>query len=186
MPRSHSAPKRRRVVSDIPRPKPEPKPVVPRPGSLTLDSKTEKEVNGLFMTLFRRLIITCVIMLLIGLVCTLFAKQARLTAAPVIFFSILLGVSIAYHRGVDKVFSGIKQIGKDRLQEKRYADAVFALDNFHRMGNMGIDRDGEAHYMLMKAYEGLHDTVKTDEIAAWLRKHRSRSQWTAKIDKKDR
>lgn len=178
MPRSHSAPKRKRIVSDIPRPKPV---ALPRPGAITLDPKTKKEVDGLFMSLFRRLMITCAIMLIIGLICTLFAKQARMTAAPVIFFSILLGVSIAYHRGVDKVFSGVKQLGKEKLEQKRYADAVFALDYFHRVGNMGLDRDGEAHYLLMTAYEGLHDTVKTTEIAAWMRKHRARSPWTAKI-----
>lgn len=177
MPRINSRPKRKRAVSDLPRPKTNPP---RRPRSNTLDPNIEKEVNALFIGLMRRLLITCAIMLVLGLLSTGLAKSAHATAAPIIFLSILLGVTIAYHRGVDKVFEGVKQIGIDKLRQKRYADAAFALENFHRVGNMGRDRQGEAHYYLMQAYQGMGNTEKVAEIAAWLQKHRTRSEWTKK------
>jgi hypothetical protein len=179
MPRVDSRPKRKRAVSAPSRPKANSS---RRSGSATLDPKTEKEINSLFIGLMRRLLIACAIMLVLGIISTGLTKSAHAPAAPVIFLSILLGVTIAYHRGVDRVFEGVKQIGVDRLRQKRYADAAFALENFHRVGNMGRDRQGEAHYYLMQAYQGLGNTDKAAEIAAWLRKNRKRSEWTKKAE----
>ena len=179
MPRVDSRPKRKRDASAPSRPK---APPARRPGSATLDPKTEKEINALFIGLMRRLLITCAIMLVLGLITTGIAKSSHAAAAPVIFLSILLGITIAYHRGVDRVFDGVKQIGIDRLRQKRYADAAYALENFHRVGNMGRDRQGEAHYYLIQAYQGLGNADKAAEIAAWMRKHRARSSWTKKME----
>ncbi len=155
-------------------------PPASRPGVTTLDPLTEKAVNGLFLGLLKRLAITCVVMLVVGLIVSAIAKYAHTPAAPVIFLSILLGVAIAYHRGVDAVFEGVRQIGIEKLNQKRYADALFALENFHRVGNMGRDRDGEAHYYLMQTYLATGETDKASDIANWLGKNRKRSPWAIK------
>ena len=176
-PRPERTSKRKRAAAYPSKPK---VPPASRPGVTTLDPLTEIAVNKLFLGLLRRLAITCVVMLVVGLIVSTIAKYAHTPAAPVIFLSILLGIAIAYHRGVDAVFEGVRKIGIEKLNQKRYADALFALGNFHRVGNMGRDRDGEAHYYLMQTYLAMGDAAKAAEIAAWLHKNRKRSPWTAK------
>lgn len=176
-PRPERTPKRQRAKAYPSKPK---MPPASRPGVTILDPLTEKAVNSLFYGLLKRLAITTVVMIVVGLIVSAIAKFAHTPAAPVIFLSILLGVAIAYHRGVDTVFEGVRKIGIEKLAQKRYADALFALENFHRMGNMGRDRDGEAHYYLMQTYLATGETARAADIAQWLGKNRKRSPWAAK------
>ena len=153
-------------------------PAVPRVGAGALDPETEKAVNRLFLRLVRRVALTCAVMLVTGWLVTLVTKTSKSASAPVIYYAILLGVAIVYQRGVEQVFTQVRQMGIEKLKQRRYADAVFALENFHRLGNMNRDRTGEAHYYLMQAYQGTGQMEKASEVREWLQKHRPKSEWT--------
>ncbi len=159
--------------------------VAARPGVTTPDPKTEKEVTAIFVTLFRRLAITCVIMMVVGFITTAIAKVDRSSIAPVIFLSILFGISIAYLRGVGAVFGQVKRLGIERYEQRKYADAILVLENFRRRDNRGQDRDGEAHYYLLKAYQALDQVEKMPEIAEWMAKHRAKSPWNARTQQEN-
>lgn len=156
---------------------------LPRTGSASLDPETEKAVNRLFLRLVRRVALTCAVMLATGWLVTWATKSSHAASAPVIYYAILLGVAIVYYRGVEQVFTQVRQMGIEKLKQRRYADAVFALENFHRLGNMNRDRTGEAHYYLMQAYQGMGQTEKAVEILAWLQKHRANTEWTLRAAK---
>lgn len=154
--------------------------VANRPGVLTVDPKTEKEISDLFVTLLRRLGITCLIMTVIGMITTGIAKVDKSAIAPVIFLSILMGITIAYMRGVKLVFDAVMRVGIKRLEEQKFADSAYALEFFHRPGNRNQDSKGEAHYHLLLAYHKLNQMEKADEIADWMERHRKKSEWTEK------
>ena len=153
---------------------------LPKAGSTSLDPEMEKAVNRLFLRLIRRVALTCAVMLVTGWLVTWATKSSHAASAPVIYYAILLGVAIVYQRGVEQVFTQVRQLGIEKLKQRRYADAVFALDNFHRLGNMNRDRTGEAHYYLMQAYQGMGQTEKATEIRDWLQKHRAKSEWATR------
>lgn len=159
--------------------------VAARPGVTTPNPNTEKEVTAIFVTLFRRLAITCVIMMVVGFITTAIAKVDRSSIAPIIFLSILFGISIAYLRGVKAVFGQVKRLGIERFEQRKYADAILVLENFRRSGNRGQDGDGEGHYYLFKAYQALDQAEKMPDIVEWMAKHRAKSPWNARLQQEN-
>lgn len=177
MSRPPTRPGQKRPVQAKPK---RPVPSLPRVGVTSVDPETEQAVNRLFMRLIRRVALTCGIMFATGWLVTWVAKSSHAVSVPVIYYAILLGVAIVYYRGVEQVFADVRQLGIEKLKQRRYADAVFALENFHRVGNMNRDRTGEAHYYLMQAYRGMGQTEKATEARDWLQKHRSKSEWATR------
>jgi hypothetical protein len=150
------------------------------PGVLTLDLATEKEINGLFLALLKRLALTIVIMMITSVGVITLAHATRSAAIAVFFMSVLVGLLISFWRNVEKAFVAVKQLGIARQQQRRYADAAYALEYFHRLGNMSFDKDGEAHYHLALAYLGLNQPEKAEQMAEWLKRHRSNSPFATR------
>ena len=146
----------------------------PGPGVAVLDPATEREINGLFLALLKRLGMTVIIMMVSSIGVIAVAHASRNAAIGVFFLSVLIGLLISFWRNVERVFQAVKSLGIERQKRRRYADAAYALEHFHRLGNMSFDRDGEAHYYLMLAYLGLNQVDRATAMVDWLRRHRSR------------
>ena len=143
-----------------------------------MDPATGREINRLFLTLLRRLATTVLIMAVVSAVMITTVRPTRNVSVGVVFLSIVLGLLISFWRRVEVVFKEVKQIGMDKWKLRRYADAAFALEHFHRVGNMSFDRDGEAHYFLVLCYLQLGQNDKAMEIEAWMRRGRPSSEYT--------
>ena len=102
-------------------------------------------------------------------------KQASYTVFVVAFV-----VAVLYWRGQVRLSNRILRLGKEKFEQKRYGDARTVLEYFHRVGNMGFDVEGEAHYYLVLVYIGLDDLTRAESVAVWLRSHRSRYAWAEK------
>src|SRR5579884_254476 len=145
----------------------------------TLHPALEAELKRLFSGFFKRML---VLFLLVGVVTTFAVAALRLppTTGMAVQFAAAFGVILPYWRGIDRISKYIKQIGRDRVNQRRFADARYALEYFHRLGNMSLDIDGEAHYYLMLAYLGLDDLERARQMVTWLQKNRPRSKWPEK------
>ncbi len=152
-----------------------------RPGVMTVDPSIEREVQKVFTGYLIHMAITLLITMLVALLIVHIAKMEKSIGPGVVFMSVMLGLLFTYRRGVAQVFKEVRKLGSNRLSQRRYADAVFALEHFHRMGNMGFDKDGGAHYDLMLAYQGMGQKERAADMATWLTKYRARSPYTAKL-----
>ncbi len=154
-----------------------------RPGVMTVDPSIEKAVQKVFFGYVIRMMLTLFLTILTAIVVVHFVKVDKSLAPGMVFMSVMLGLVLSYRRGVAQVFLEIRKLGSERLAQHRYADAVFALEHFHRMGNMGFDKDGRAHYELMLAYQGMGQQARASDMATWLTKYRGRSTYAAKLVK---
>ncbi len=149
------------------------RPHIDRPGVLTFDPGTEKEINSLFFRLLKRLGITVIVMMCSAIAVITLARATHNIAYGVFFCSVLIGLLISFWRNVERVFAALKALGIQRQTQRRYADAAYILEHFHRLGNMSFDRDGEAHYYLTLAYLGLNQSERANQMVAWLKRNRS-------------
>lgn len=144
-----------------------------------LDAKFEQQITGLvkqFMT--RSLLLSAAILV----VCEILISRAHIPAKSLPPYMALVTFAIVFPfvRGAARVFAQIKQAGRQRCEQRRFADAQFALEYFHRFGQMSFDPDGEAHYFLTRAYLGLGEFQQAGQMARWMQRHRRKSEWTRK------
>ncbi len=151
------------------------------PGVMKVDPSIEKAIQKVFFGYVIRMMLTLFLTILTAIIVVHFVKADKTLTPGIVFMSVMLGLVFSYRRGVAQVFLEVRKLGSERLAQRRYADAVFALEHFHRIGNMGFDRDGRAHYELMLAYHGMGQADRAKNMAEWLTKYRSRSQYTAKL-----
>lgn len=123
-----------------------------------------------------------VIFLIAGLVSSLVVEFRRVPGISGFMIPIVaaFGVSLPFWRGLDRLIRHVRQIGRDRLNQRRFADARFVLDYFHRLGTMNLDIEGESHFYLVQALIGLGELDRAAQITAWLQKYRRRWQWPEK------
>ena len=158
--------------------------VAPRPAREGVKAPSPgiaNEVNKVFLGYLKGLAISLVVF---GgtAVAVVFAAHVSKSISPVLFLvSVLLGTLLAYKRGMDRTFRQLLELGRQKLQQRLYADAAYVLEQFHKKGNMGFDRTGEAHYLLWQAYKGMGETLKAEETEVWLKKNRPRSIYLAKL-----
>lgn len=149
------------------------------PEARTLDPTVEAAI----MRLLRRFLLrTAIVFLLVAFLSTYLPSLLHIPpngALAVVFIS-AFGVMIPYWKGLNNVFREILRLGREKLAQRRYADARHALEYFHKLGNMGFDLDGEAHYHLMLAYLGLGELDKAQKMTEWLQKYRKRFPWAEK------
>ena len=150
--------------------------------STTLDPAAQKQVNRLFCAHLQRVATLLLGLMVTAIILVDITHSSRSATVPMMFFSALVAIILYFPISVNKLFGAIKAIGREHAQKRRYADAVYALENFHRIGNMSLDPDGEAHYYLTESYLGLDKRVQAEEIMQWLLRHRKKSEWTPKAE----
>ncbi len=124
------------------------------------------------------MLITILVMAVVAAAVITIAGATKNSGIGVFFLSVVFGLLISFWRRVGMAFTAVRQLGIERWKQRRYADAVYALEHFHRVGNMSFDANGEAHYYLTLAYLELGQNAKAIEIEAWMRRHRPRSTFT--------
>ncbi len=81
---------------------------------------------------------------------------------------------------IQKMTDARLRIGRSLVQERRWREAVAALDWSSAPTQRFLDRTGEAHYLMSIAYQGLGDKVKAEKMRAFVRKNRS-GPWAEKL-----
>ncbi|MER3473703.1 MAG: hypothetical protein C4335_06640 [Armatimonadota bacterium] len=79
-----------------------------------------------------------------------------------------------YHR--------LKDLGRTAVQKHLWQAAKVALEPFTRFGNRGFDWDGEAHYLLMRAYQSSGDLQRAAKVRDFLLRNR-RGKWVERARK---
>lgn len=74
-----------------------------------------------------------------------------------------------------RMFAVLKEIGRKLYQERKYPEAVQALEPFTHMGSRSFDPDGEAHYLLATIYHKQGEAEKAQKVADFLLRYRSRT-----------
>lgn len=166
-------------TSTKPRRKPNKAHGAPPAAITTLDPAVEAQLRGIIWRFTFRSLLT---FFLVVVVITFAASTLHLSPdiGKSVMFLGAFGAVFPYWRNLARAFSTILQTGKDKLAQHRYADARYALEYFHRTGNMRFDWDGEAHFYLTLAYLGLEEMEKAEEMVAWLQKYRKKSDWKDK------
>jgi hypothetical protein len=95
---------------------------------------------------------------------------------PLDLLSILV-VLIPFFIGISRLFATRLQLGRGFVAQRRWREAVAALDPFEGSGQRFLDSAGEAHYLLYLAYSGLGARAKAESARAFLLRHR-RGVWT--------
>ncbi len=155
-----------------------------KPGQVTPAPETPREVMKVFTGYWLRMLLTLLLTLLSAALIAFAAHLAHSLWPALLFMSALFGLLVSSRRGLVATFEKLRALGEGKLKQHRYADAVYILENFHRMGNMGFDKDGRAHYLLMLAYSSMGETERAAGIADWLQRYRSKSEYAASLAKK--
>lgn len=83
---------------------------------------------------------------------------------------------------VRQSFRRLKDLGRTAVQKHLWQAARVALEPFTRFGNRGFDWDGEAHYLLMRAYQSSGDMQKAVGVRDFLLRNR-RGKWVERARK---
>lgn len=76
----------------------------------------------------------------------------------------------------------LKDLGRTAVQKHLWQAARVALEPFTRFGNRGFDWDGEAHYLLMRAYQSSGEAQKAIKVREFLLRNR-RGKWVERARK---
>jgi hypothetical protein len=150
--------------------RPQPLPV------LTLDPSVEKQIRR---WLLRFYLLMAILTLLFSFLATFLPLLLRVPPkqSQYLVFVAAFALMAVYWSGLPRIFRRILAMGKERLAERRYADAQKALETFDRPSNRNYDIEGEAHYYLVLAHIGMGDIDHAARCVAWLRKTRGRYSW---------
>lgn len=138
-----------------------------------------KQISKMVMGFMGRILMTFFV---IAIVIEIGITQAKVSQpnAMMLVTVATFGIMFPFVRGAGKVFKEILRIGIERLAQRKYADAEFVLEYFHRFGQMSFDPTGKAHYHLVRALLGLGNVDRARMMVAWMQKHRRRNDWTPK------
>ncbi len=150
-----------------------------RAANTTLDPVFEKQIISLIKRFTVRSLLSSAIILAMCEYALQHSSRPREVLLPYALVS-AFAVAFPYVRAASHTFREIKQLGIKRFQLRKLADAKFALEYFHRFGQMSFDRDGEAHYYLIRTLIGLGEIDTAVKMDLWLQKHRSKFEWAAK------
>jgi hypothetical protein len=148
-------------------------------GVSTVDPEFEKQIIALIKRFTGRSLLTSAIILVMCEYALQHSPRPREVLLPYALVS-AFAVAFPYVRGAARTFKEIKQLGIKRFEKHRYADAKTALDYFHRFGQMSFDRDGEAHYYLVRTCLRMGDIESARKLDLWMQKHRSKFEWAAR------
>ena len=98
---------------------------------------------------------------------------------PLDLVSILI-VLIPFFFGMNRLFAARLKLGREFVSQRRWREAIAALDPFAGRGQRFLDSSGEAHYLLGQAYAGIGQTARADAARAFVREHRS-GPWADKL-----
>lgn len=87
------------------------------------------------------------------------------------FLSTLV-VLLPFFLGINRLFATRLRLGRDLTAQRRWREAVAALDPFAGPTQRFLDRTGEAHALLAQAYVGVGDTQKAEATRAFVLRHR--------------
>lgn len=94
----------------------------------------------------------------------------------------LLLVMLPFFAGMNKLFAARLALGRELVTQKRWREAMAALDPFAGPTQRFLDKTGEAHYLLSLAYQGAGDTQRAAQARAFVRRHRA-GPWAQRLDK---
>lgn len=96
------------------------------------------------------------------------------------FLSVLL-VLVPFFLGINRLFAARLRLGRDLAGQRRWREAVAALDPFAGPSQRFLDQTGEAHYLLALAYAGAGDAQKAEAARAFVLRHRP-GPWAKKLE----
>lgn len=99
---------------------------------------------------------------------------------PLDILSILI-VLIPFFIGINRLFAARLKMGREFIGQRRWREAMAALDPFAGIGQRFLDGSGEAHYMLAQAYAATGQSAKAEAMRAFVLRHRP-GIWTDKIN----
>lgn len=94
----------------------------------------------------------------------------------------LLIVMLPFFAGMNKLFAARLALGRDLVEQKRWGEAVAALDPFAGPTQRFLDKTGEAHYLLSLAFQGIGDSARAESARVFVRRHRA-GPWAERLDK---
>ncbi len=94
----------------------------------------------------------------------------------------LLVVMLPFFAGMNTLFAARLRLGRELVAQKRWQEAVAALDPFAGPTQRFLDKTGEAHYLLSLAYQGAGDSARAEASRAFVRRHRA-GPWAQRLDK---
>lgn len=106
-----------------------------------------------------------------------FHDVARILALD--FLSTLI-VLLPFFLGINRLFDARLRLGRDLVAQRRWREAVAALDPFAGPSQRFLDRTGEAHSLLALAYAGAGDPTKAEAARAFVLRHRP-GAWAEKL-----
>ncbi len=117
-----------------------------------------------------------------GLVSTVVVSLTRRPGLTIQLIPIAaaFAVMFPFWRGLDRLIRQVMLYGRERLNQRRFADARYIFEHFHRFGAMNLDMRGEAHFYLVQALIGLGELDRAGEMVGWLERYRSRWPWPEK------
>jgi hypothetical protein len=92
-----------------------------------------------------------------------------------------LMIMIPFFLGTNKVSAIKLRWGRLLVNERRWKEAVAALDSFVRFGQQSFDTTGEAHYLLATAFARTGEPVKAERARAFVLKHRASGPWAERL-----
>lgn len=92
----------------------------------------------------------------------------------------VLVILIPFFLGISRVFAARLRLGREFVAQRRWGEAIAALDPFAGAGQRFLDGTGEAHALLAQAYAGAGDRVKADKARTFVLRHR-RGPWADKL-----
>lgn len=95
------------------------------------------------------------------------------------FLSTLV-VLLPFFLGINRLFATRLRLGRDLTAQRRWREAVAALDPFAGPSQRFLDRTGEAHALLAQAYIGTGDAGKAEAARAFVLRHRP-GVWADKL-----
>ncbi len=95
------------------------------------------------------------------------------------FLSTLV-VLLPFFLGINRLFAARLRLGRDLVAQRRWREAVAALDPFAGPTQRFLDRTGEAHSLLALAYAGAGDPSKAEAAHAFVLRHRP-GAWADKL-----
>lgn len=84
----------------------------------------------------------------------------------------LLVVLVPFFVGTNRLFAARLALGREFVQQRRWREAIAALDPFAGAGQRFLDSSGEAHYLLALAYAGAGDRERAAAARAFVQRYR--------------
>jgi hypothetical protein len=84
----------------------------------------------------------------------------------------ILIVLTPFFLGVNRLFTARLRLGRELVAQRRWREAVAALDPFAGRGQRFLDSTGEAHALLAQAYAGQGNVARADAARAFVQRHR--------------